>query len=499
MYEERVGRGAAELSNLEYWIWFSSLRPLRAKTRTALLERFDGAKEIYFAGEEALRSLEGISEAELQSLLDPDLTSAAGVLRRCAEENVQIITLQDAVYPERLRTIPDAPSVLYVRGRLPVVDAEPVITIVGTRHCSEYGIQMARKLAYEVASRGGVVCTGLAGGIDSRAAEGALMAGGKVIGVLGTAINRVYPSWNGPLYEDVAASGALISEYAPDSKTRADCFPARNRIMAALCVGTVVVEAPLRSGALITAERALDYGRDVFAVPFNADSPAGAGGNNLLRSGAALAENGWDVLREYAHRFPDKILCSGMRGMPDELAVPARTLQTERERMPAKKQPDEELGKGFYQFRAKGKRQQILEAARLAAAMQASGDEKDAAEDAPAPKGEDAPSGSPETAPAPAAEDAAERKTVPTLSDQLSRLNANQLRIVGVMTRPGMHVDDIVAESGLAAASVLSELTMLQIKGFVTQEAGKRFSLNIMQPAGAGDVRVTERSIDNDK
>ena len=418
------------MSNLEYWLWFSSLRALRAAVRRALLERFGGAKEIYFAEEAALRSVEGIREDEVQALLSRDLAPASAIAGRCAELDVQIVTMQDAIYPERLRNIPDPPSVLYVKGRLPAVDAEPVITIVGTRKDSPYGVRMARKIGYEVAAGGGIVCTGLAAGIDSCAAEGALMAGGTVIGVLGTAINEVYPKWNDRLFADVQAAGALVSEYPPDMKGSAKNFPARNRIMAGFAIAAVVVEAPLRSGALITAHLAADYGRDVFAVPGNVDADGSGGTNNLLREGASVAENGGDVLQGYEARFPGKIFRNGRRVMPEGLAFPEAARQTEREQ-----KADKKAGEGFFKFRVKNNRR----------------------DDAPTP------------APPPR----------PKLENQLAELSETQLKIVGVMTKPGMHVDDIVDLSRLPAANVLSELTMLQIKGFVTQESGKRFTLNV--------------------
>ena len=414
------------MSNLEYWIWFSSLYGLRPLTRRSLLERFGDAKGIFFAGEKELKEVEGLRAEELKALSGKDMAAAEAILRRCRELEIDVITEQDAAYPERLRNIPDPPSVLYVRGRLPAIDAEPAITIVGTRECTPYGAKMARSIAYEIASKGGLVVTGLAGGIDSRAAEGALMAGGSVIGVLGVAINDVYPAYNARLYDDVAATGALISEYPPDARGNAGWFPQRNRIMAGLAVGVVVVEAPLRSGALITAHRAVDYGRDVFAVPGNTDADKSRGCNNLLREGASIAENGWDVLREYEARFPGKIFREGRGAIPEELAVPEQNAEAE--------PPEVRKGKSFFKFRVKTRNTE--------------------------------------------AEKTAEAPAV-SLKKQLEGLSEAQLKIVGMMARPHMHVDDIVDLSRLPAATVLSELTMLQIKGYVTQEAGKRFTLNI--------------------
>lgn len=415
------------MSNLEYWIWFSSLYGLRPFSRQNLLERFGDAKGIFFAGEKELKEVEGLRAEEFKALSGKDTAAAEAILRRCRELEIDVITEQDAAYPERLRNIPDPPSVLYVRGRLPAVDAEPAVAVVGTRKSSFYGDKVARSIAYEIASKGGLVVTGLAGGIDSRAAEGALMAGGSVIGVLGVAINDVYPAYNARLYDDVAAAGALVSEYPPDAKGSTAWFPRRNRIMAGLSVGVVVVEAPLRSGALITAHYAVDYGRDVFAVPGNTDAVGSRGCNNLLREGASIAENGWDVLREYEARFPGKIFREGRGAIPEEFPLP------EQNAPPEKAEPPEvRKGKSFFKFRVKTRETETEKAAEA-----------------------------------------------PLLKKQLEGLSEAQLKIVGMMARPHMHVDDIVDLSRLPAATVLSELTMLQIKGYVTQEAGKRFTLNI--------------------
>ena len=404
------------MSDLECWIWFSGLHSLRFRTRQALLDRYGGAKGIWFADRQEIEKLPGLLPEEQRALLDRDSADTERVVRRCGELGVRILTYQDAAYPERLRNIPDPPYVLYVLGTLPAVDTEPLVAIVGTRRSSSYGERMTRRIAGDIARCGGTVVTGLAAGIDSCAAEGALSAGGQVIGVLGVAINQVYPSYNGPLYDRVKAHGALISEYAPDTEGAKEYFPQRNRIMAALSLGVVVTEAPVRSGALITAHRALDYGRDVFAVPANADSPKGAGSNRLLREGAALVECGWDVMQEYEGLFPERIRHADTPPEPEpEQKTPA---------------PEEKEKKSFFRFRIPQRREK--------------------------------------TEPGPG-----------VLAAQLETLTEPQLKIVSVMDRADMHVDDIIDLTQMPAANVLSELTLLQIKGFVSQGQGKRFTLNI--------------------
>ena len=409
------------MSGLVYWVWFGEKYPYPTAIK-ALFEHFDNPKGVYFAEKDALERV-GIKGELLEKLSDKSLDNAKRIIGRCAEENVSIITIQDAAYPERLRNIADPPVVLYVKGHLPDVDSEAVIAVVGTRRCTPYGAKMARDISYEIAAKGGIICTGLAEGVDSRAAEAALMAGGKVIGVLGTAINEVFPKFNVQLFDDVAAYGAIISEYPPGYPGSKLSFPRRNRIIAGLSLGVVVPEAPVRSGALITARVALESGRDVFAVPACADSPNGRGSNNLLREGAIFTENGWDVLREYAERFPDKISEKAPENHPGEMHKPE---QNSPDFVPEKAEPLEERIKGFFKFRVPNR-----------------------------------------------------KKKLELLPEQLSALTENQLKIVSAMTSPSMHVDDIIDLSALPAATVLSELTMLQIKGYVKQEAGKRFTLNI--------------------
>lgn len=417
------------MSELIYWIWFSSLRGLRPVLLRELLRRFGDPKSVFLADERALSAC-GVTGRELDRLLEQrELTTAGQIISRCDESGVNILTMQDAAYPERLRSIPDPPCVLYIRGRLPDVDSEAAIAVVGTRRSTPYADKMARELGFGITKGGGLVISGLAEGVDSCAAQGALMAGGKVIGVLGTAINEVFPRFNAPLFDDVAATGALVSEYPPDTEGNRKFFPARNRIMAALSVGVAVVEAPRRSGALITAARAADYGRDVFAVPGNADAPNSHGTNALIRDGARLVENAGHILEEYENRFRDKLKPDAKLEVPGELAVPK---PPHSEKRSAAKNAGREDGEGFFRLRAPVRRKKT-------------GDVPD----------------------------------TPVLSQQLEGLNGNQLKIVSVMTGPSMHIDDIIDLSQLPASVVLSEMTLLQIKGFVAQEGGKRFTLKI--------------------
>ncbi|WP_312280639.1 DNA-processing protein DprA [Oscillibacter sp.] len=320
------------MSMLKYWVWLSRLEGVGSQTKLSLLERFPTPEDIYCADRDELLLTEGISRREAEVLGKKDLAEADRILANCERLGLHLLTLHDAAYPVRLRSIYDPPCLLYIRGRLPAVDELPAVAVVGTRKASPYGIRCAEDLSFGLAEAGAVVVTGLARGIDSVAAQGALRAGGLVIGVLGGGIDVIYPRENGWLYEDVAAAGCLVSEYPPGAETLPGHFPIRNRIISGLSVAALVVEAPTRSGALITAGMALDQGRDVFAVPGPIYAENSKGCNRLIRDGAMVAAEPWDILREYEALFPGKLRGQTRAappppekqpGQPVEAAIPA--------------------------------------------------------------------------------------------------------------------------------------------------------------------------------
>ena len=312
------------MSALKYWLWLTELPGLTNQTRLALLRHFPTPEDVYYADPEEVLLTEGITREQAKLLEDKDCSNADRILADCQRLDADILTIQDAGYPNRLRNIYDPPCLLYVRGRLPAFDDEASIAVVGTRDCTPYGISSAEKLGYGLAAGGAVVVSGLARGVDSAALRGALRAGGTVTAVLGNGLDVVYPPENRYLYEDVAAAGALVSEDPPGTPPEAKHFPVRNRIMSGLCLGTLVVEAPARSGALITAGTALEQGRDVFAVPGPIDAPASVGCNRLIRDGAGLVTDAWDILGEYEPRFPDKLRREGAKETPAVLGYQAR-------------------------------------------------------------------------------------------------------------------------------------------------------------------------------
>ena len=292
---------------LIYWVWYASLGGISLVQKNALLRHFRDPEEIFHARDEALRRIPGITELNLKALENKDLSVAETVLANCAEKGIGILTLGEESYPDRLRNTYDPPLVLYFKGVLPEWDEVPVIGIVGTRKATTYGMNTALRFGRQIAACGAVVVSGGASGIDTMAMQGALDAGKPVVGVLGCGVDIVYPKTNKELFSRVTEKGCLISEYPPKTPPSPWQFPERNRIISGISNGLLVIEAPEKSGALITANRAMEQGRDVFAVPGNVDVPTCAGSNGLLQDRAIAALSGWDVVKEYDLLYPGQI------------------------------------------------------------------------------------------------------------------------------------------------------------------------------------------------
>lgn len=407
---------------LKYWIWLSTRQGAQNAELLALLDQFGSAEAIFEADEQAL------GERAPKSLLDKSLTGAEVILQQCYQKNIHIMTIQDAAYPTRLKAIEDAPIVLYYRGIFPAIDTSPVIGMVGTRRASAYGMMQAKRLGYQIAKCGGIVVSGGADGIDTMCLTGALSAGRPVIAVLGCGVDVVYPAGNATLFEDIAFHGCLLSEYPPTTPALGSHFPVRNRIISALSLGVVVVEAPKRSGALITANCALEQGRDVFTVPANVGTASCEGNIQLLREGAIVVEDGWDVMREYVALYPqliDKKPAGSLMGLtPAELAKANKPVKNSppAARAPAKK--------------------------------------------APAPEKSD-------TKPI----DKPKNRAYIDVQEILDALSPDEKTIAMLLSTGEKHIDRLISESALPAARVTPALTLLQIKGYVKALPGRRFAL----------------------
>ncbi len=269
-----------------------------------LLEHFGEAPEVLRASKQQLLQVRNIGEETAEAIANWEKSiDLNGELKRIGEFGCRIVAQADAEYPELLRQIYDPPILLYVKGQLLPKDKNAV-AMVGSRMTTHYGMEAARRLAYQLAYVGVTVVSGAARGIDSAAHQGALSGKGRTIAVLGTGINLVFPSENRELYERIASNGALITQFPFNRKPDKQSFPIRNRIVAGMTLGTVVVEANLTSGALITANFAVEYGRQVFAVPGRIDSPRSKGCHELIKKGAKLCEGAEDILSEFEYLFP---------------------------------------------------------------------------------------------------------------------------------------------------------------------------------------------------
>jgi len=265
----------------------------------ALLDEFKEPGRILRASLDKLRSVKGIGPAIAQAVKnagsDHDIDKEIILINKAGAE---VLTVFDEGYPENLKNIYDPPVVLYIKGSFKKED-ELSVSIVGSRKCTYYGMNMADKIAEQLASAGVTVVSGFARGIDTSAHKGALKAKGRTIAVLGSGLDNIYPVENKPLVEKIIKNGALISEFPMSMPPNKNNFPRRNRLISGLSRAVLVVEAANRSGALITADFALEQGRDVFAVPGTADRLLSMGTNSLIKQGAKLVDSAEDILEEF--------------------------------------------------------------------------------------------------------------------------------------------------------------------------------------------------------
>lgn len=408
---------------LIHWLWYATLPGIPEKEKIELLQHFQDPEDLFFAEESTLAQIENLTEEGIQILCSRDLTKAREVLRECTDKQIEILTYADAAYPMRLKSLSDPPLVLYYKGRLPAFDTLPLIGVVGTRKASAYGLSTAKRMGFQITRCGGTVVSGAATGIDSVAMEGGLMAGGSVIGILGCGLDVIYPASNRRLFSEILRDGCLLSEFPPGTPPLKWNFPKRNRIISGISCGVLVVEAPKKSGALITAGCAREQGRDVFVIPGNVGVETCAGSNDLLRSGAIYADCGWDVMREYESLFPDRI-------HRDETPYQLVQLQDELEKPLIK-----------VAQRSSFQHKKPLSAMKK---------EKKAIDN-----GAKAPYSDPE--------------------DKSISLTDQEKEILSRLSQP-LLVDDLIAASGLPAGVVLATLTVLEVKGMITRLPGRRVS-----------------------
>lgn len=401
---------------LLYWIWFAELPDIQLWQKHILLQYFADPEEIYHAKGDAFSVVPDMTDGMIKALSAKDLSRAEDILRACQEKNIHLLTLGDTAYPRQLKNTADAPIVLYYKGILPDLDNAPVIAVVGTRKATPYGMSVARRMGTQIAACGGIVISGGATGVDTMALSGALSCNVPVVAVLAGGVDVVYPKPNTALFAQIATSGCLISQYPPGTPHYRWNFPVRNRVMSGMSDGVLIVEAPKISGALITADAALEQGRDIFAVPGNIDVPACEGSNALLQGQARPAFSGWDILKEYTALYPDKV---------HKASPPATVFQ---EAMPEKRVAEEVI----LPKKAETKRKISV--------------------------------------------DKEEKSSYSVIDKPLPPLTEQEKAILSHISGTPRPVDDVISETGLPSQKVLSVLTMLAIKGVVENHPGSLIS-----------------------
>lgn len=289
-----------------YWCWLQQAMRCGARVDEALAA-FGSPKAIYESSEYERRISGAFTVGQIERLKEEPLRRAEETLNTCARYSIAVLTPDDARYPQMLRPLPNYPCVLYVRGDADVLREMCAIAVVGARKASDYAVQAAYSLSFALSRAGMTVVSGGALGIDSAAHRAAIDAGGKTVCYLGCGFGVRYLMENSPLRREISEHGALVSEYPPGTPAGKSTFPIRNRLISGSSLGTLVVEAGVKSGSLITAKGAREMGRDVFAVPGNILTSTFDGANQLIRDGAKPVFSARDILEEYDARFPDKL------------------------------------------------------------------------------------------------------------------------------------------------------------------------------------------------
>ena len=338
-----------ETTDCVYWIWFQLVFGIGTRRAELFMNYFDDPKQIFDGIKQKNRVAGMLEEKELAGA-DAAFLHAEDLKRRTLKKGVDIITPEHDAYPALLSQIYSKPAVLYVKGDLSCLEGSLAIAMVGSRKYSEYGREASAWIAKGLAKGGAVVVSGLAHGVDTECHMSALRAGGKSIGILGCGIDVDYPKGNADVKRLMCENGAVVAEYPLGTEPKAMNFPVRNRIVSGMCHGVVVVEADLSSGSLLTANHALEQGRDIFAVPGSIFSDRERGTHRLIRDGAKLTEHAQDIFDEYEYlglwknireaypentapvlrddvpQKPKKPAAKGRQNLPEELSGDAKTV-----------------------------------------------------------------------------------------------------------------------------------------------------------------------------
>ncbi len=287
------------MDSLVYWIWLSLACVPGSRAFGDLMKRFSSAYEVYDATDRQIRSAINPNISDCSALYNKDLERAEKIYKFCKDKGVGIVTFGDEDYPKLLRRMVNPPVLLYYRGKIPDWQEKFRCAVVGTRRLTSYGRKVAYNIAYDLAKLEAVVVSGMAKGIDSVAHAAALKAGGITVAVLGSGIDVCYPSEHLTLAREIVKNGCIFTEYPPGTPPAKRNFPVRNRLISGLCDATLVVEADMNSGAMITGYNAIEQKRQLLAVPSAVDRAGSSGTNHLIKSGARICSNVMDIVGDY--------------------------------------------------------------------------------------------------------------------------------------------------------------------------------------------------------
>lgn len=402
------------MNDTVYWIWLSEALGQGERTLELISYYNWNAEEIYIASVRDIFALGIYTLQKVKKFKAYPLENAVKSYNEAISTGIKVITPKSEFFPEQLKRIDNAPLVLYLRGDEAVLKNELSISVVGAREASDYGCAVAKALASALATKGFTIVSGGARGIDSEAHFGALEEGGKTVCVMGCGLNVNYLAEMNPMREKIAENGAVISEYPPKSPASRTTFPVRNRIISALTLGTIVVEAGERSGSLITARLALEQGKDVFAVPGDLVHSSFLGTNRLIRDGAIPVFSPNDILEEYYSEYYDKIV--DKTRFPDDEII----RRAQRYLLTPKQETTEKISVNVNEKKEK-------------------------------------------------------HETVKR--DAPEYLTEEAKKIYAVLTNEPTHVDSLSEQSGLTAAQTLSALTELEVYSLVMAFSGRRYTI----------------------
>lgn len=400
-------------SPVEFWIWLQTALGAGART-DELLAYFETPEQLYLAGSKEWRLSGLMTEKKMEALKRSTPSQTMAVLKECRSKGYEIITPDNKLFPERLKRLSCMPLVLYGVGDCTAISDAVSIGIVGTRNASEYGTEIAQKLSFRLAQSGATIISGGALGIDSEAHAGAMLAKGRTAAFLGCGLSYNYLAENAPIRRAITRYGAVVSEFQPFQSPSKSSFPIRNRLISGVSLGVVVIEAGVKSGSLITADRAAEQGKDVFAVPGDIVRSSFDGTNHLIKNGAKPVFSALDVLSEYEFLYPDLIDFK-------TAALPLNEVE-------------------YVNYRKPQKAERACEK--------------------PVPK------------------EQPEQEPVKAVKEDISDMaSAEAVSIYAVLSNEPLHIDDIVRKTNLKMNIVLSSLTELELLGVCELTSGKKYKI----------------------